>query len=174
MALMPLPPRLCTRYSSMSRALAVAVLGDGEHLLRPPRRARHVDHLVALAPARWRLHAHGAAADGADARFRGSGWPCPARLPMQQLVAAVGQAARRSARRPRAGRWRSGPLLRRLANSSSAVRLIRPPARGHDQVLALAAAAGMGIMAVTFSPPSSCSRLTIAVPRAVRPASGIS
>ena len=33
--------------------------------------------------------------------------------------------------------------------------------------------AGTGSMAVTFSPASSCSRFTIAVPRAVRPASGI-
>ena len=39
---------------------------------------------------------------------------------------------------------------------------------------AVAVTAGSGTMAVTFSPPSSCSRLTIAVPRAVRPASGIS
>ena len=34
--------------------------------------------------------------------------------------------------------------------------------------------AGTRSIAVTFSPPSSWSRLTIAVPRAMRPASGIS
>ena len=65
------------------------------------------------------------------------------------------------------------PALRRLANSSSAVFLIKPPFVAMTRYLP-SLWRGSGIIAVTFSPPVSWSRLTMAVPRAVRPASGIS
>ncbi len=65
------------------------------------------------------------------------------------------------------------PALRRLVNSESAVRLMMPFLVAITRKCPATFSAGTGSMAVTFSPPSSCSRLTMAVPRAVRPASGI-